>query len=113
MGHGLASWPVGDLVGDQAPPVALLADAPAGQPTVNDRVYLQACRVIAAGTMRLTGKQRGQIDEHRDRGIHTAERLLYGLPVVADRLELTHCSIIRSLGFHLCSSVLVGRLPCG
>ena len=84
VGHGLVSCPVGDLVGDQAPPVALLADAPARQPTVDDRVHLQSGRVVAAGTMWLTGKQRGQIDEHREGRIHAAERLFYGLPVVAD-----------------------------
>jgi hypothetical protein len=96
VGHGLAAWAVRDLVGDQAPPEALLADALAGEPTVDDRVHLQSGRVVAAGVMRLARKQRGEVHEHRDRRIDAAKRLLDGLPVVADRLELTHCSIIRS-----------------
>jgi hypothetical protein len=96
VGHGLAAWTVRDLVGDQAPPEALLADAPAGEPTVDDRVHLQSGRVVSAGVMRLTRKQRGEVHEHRERWVDAAKRLLYGLPVVADRLELTHCSIIRS-----------------
>src|SRR5882757_6033799 len=49
VGHRLASWPVGDLVGDQAPPIALLADSPAGEPILDDRVHLQSGRVVAAG----------------------------------------------------------------
>src|SRR6185312_1457107 len=32
--HGLSLGPVGDRVGDQSPPVALLADTPAAQPAL-------------------------------------------------------------------------------
>src|SRR4051812_11034233 len=96
VGYRLASWPVGDVVGDQAPPIALLADAPAGEPALDNRVHLQASRVVAAGAMRLAREQRGEVHQHRDRRVDAAERLLDGLPVVADRLELTHRSIIRS-----------------
>ena len=96
MGHRLASCPIGDLVGDQSPPVALLADAPAGEPALDDRVHLQSDRVVTAGAMRLARKERGQVDQHRDGRVDAAKRLLNGLPVVADRLELAHCSIIRS-----------------
>jgi hypothetical protein len=46
--------------------------------------------------MRLARKQRSEVDQHRGRRVHAAERLLYGLPVVADRLKLTHHSIKRS-----------------
>jgi hypothetical protein len=46
--------------------------------------------------MRLAWKQRSEVDQHHDRRVHPAKGLLDGLPVVADRLQLTHCSIIRS-----------------
>ena len=76
--------------------MALLADAPAGQPAFDDRVHLQPGRVVAACAVRLARKQRGEVDEDRDRRLDGPERLLHGLTVVADGLELAHRSIIRS-----------------
>jgi hypothetical protein len=46
--------------------------------------------------MGLAREQGGQVDEDHDRRVDPAEGLLYGLPVVADGLQLAHYSIIRS-----------------
>ena len=112
MRHRFPPRAVGDLVGNKAPPITLLADAPTGEPALDDRVHLQAGGVVSTGAMRFAGKQHGQVDQHRDRWVHAAKGLLNGLPVVADRLQLTHFSIIRSIvterGFVL-SSRLVKR----
>ena len=59
-------------------------------------MHLQAGRVVTAPAMRLAWKQRGQVDEDDDRGVDPTEGLLHRLPVVADRLQLAHRSIIRT-----------------
>ena len=76
--------------------MALLADPPTSQPTLDDRMHLQPDRVVAAGAVRLAWKKRGEVDQDRDRRLDGSKRLLHGLTVVADGLELAHCSIIRS-----------------
>src|SRR4029077_901691 len=77
--HRLALRAVRDLVGDQTPPVALLADAPATQRPLDNLVHLQTVRVVAPVAVRLAGKEHGQIDEHRHRRTHHPERLPDGL----------------------------------
>src|ERR1700687_4026456 len=44
-------------------------------------------------------EESGQVDEDGDGRLDAAEGLPNGLPVIADRLQLTHCSIIRSDNF--------------
>ena len=90
MRDGFTAGAVGDLVGDQSPPVALLADAPAGQPTLDDRVHLQSGGVVATGPVGLAREERSEVDENGNRRIDPVEGLLDGLPVIADRLKLTH-----------------------
>jgi transposase-like protein len=94
--HRAAVGAVAHRVGDQAPPVALLAQTPAAQPPLDDLVHLQAGRVIAAAAVRLTRKQRGEVDEHRDGRLDRPERLWHGLAAVVDRLQISHSSIIRT-----------------
>ena len=96
MRDGFAPGAVGDLVGDQSPPVALLADAPAGQPALDDRVHLESGGVVATGPVGLPREERSEVDENGDRRVDRTEGLLDGLPVVADRLQLTHRSNIRT-----------------
>src|ERR1700758_4610082 len=107
MRHRTAVGAVADRISHQPPPVALLAQAPAAQPTLDNLVHLQPGRVIAAAAVRLTRKQRGQVDQHGDGRLDRTERLGHRLTAVADRLQITHCSIIRSIGLFGYSSMLV------
>jgi hypothetical protein len=59
-------------------------------------MHLQSAWVVAATAVRFAGEDGGQIDEHLDRRVHPPEGRLHGLPVVTDRLQLAHRSIIRS-----------------
>ena len=88
--------------------MALLADAPDGEPAFDDRMHLQARRVVTTAAVRLARKQRGEVDEDSHRRFDGPEGLLHGLTVVADGLEFAHCSIIRSNGL-LWSSMYIPR----
>ena len=59
-------------------------------------MHLQPGGVVAASAVRLARKQRGEVDEDRDRRLDRSKCLRHGLTVVADGLELAHYSIIRS-----------------
>ena len=54
---------VADRIGDESPPRSLLAHPPAAQPAFDDLVHLQTRGVVAPAPVRLTRKQRGQVDE--------------------------------------------------
>jgi hypothetical protein len=99
VGDGFALGPVGDRIGHQPPPIALLANAPAGQPALDDLVQLQAVGVIAPRAVRLAREEHGQVNQHGDRRTHNSKRVADRLPVVSDRREVAHQSIIRSNRF--------------
>jgi len=75
---------VDHVVADQPPPVALLGQAPAAQPAGDDPVHLQSVRVIAPDTVRLPGKEHGQVDEDRNGWAQRPQWRTDRLAVVAD-----------------------------
>src|ERR1700758_699105 len=96
--HGPALGAVCDGVGHQPPPVALLADAPAAQPPLDDLVQLQTVGLVPPRAVRFAREQHREVDQHGDRRTHHPERAADRLAVVADRREVAHLSIIRSNG---------------
>src|SRR6516164_5672348 len=88
---------VRDRVRHQPPPVALLADAPAAQPSLDDLVQLQAVGLIPPRAVRFAWEEHRQVDQDRDRRAHQPERAADRLAVVSDRREVAHLSIIRSI----------------
>src|ERR1700757_3831621 len=87
---------VHDRVRHQPPPVALLADAPAAQPALDDLVQLQTVGLIPPRAVRFARKEHRQVNQHRDRRTAHPKRAPHGLAVVSDRGEVAHLSIIRS-----------------
>src|SRR6202000_4446 len=89
---------VGDGVGHQPPPVALLADAPAAQPSLDDLVQLQTVRLIATGTVWLAREEDREVDQHRDRRTHHPKWAADGLAVVFGRRHPAPFSFYTSNG---------------
>src|SRR6185312_7262380 len=88
--HGFALGSVGDGIGHQAPPVALLAQGPAAQAPLDDLVQLQTVGLVAPRAVRLTREQHRQVNQHRDRRANHAKRAADRLAVVPDRRERSH-----------------------
>ena len=98
MGHGLFVGAVADGVGDEAPPLALFAQRPAGELAFDNLAHLDAQRVVAACEVWFAGEQSGQIYQDRRGWPQDAERVTDGLSAVADGLHVAHVSIICSNG---------------
>lgn len=96
VGHCLFLRAKADGVGDEAPPLALFAQRPAGQLAFDNLVHLDAGGMVAAGEVWLAGEQGDQIDQDGRGWPYDTERVTDGLTAVADRLHLTHVSIICS-----------------
>jgi hypothetical protein len=95
--HRVLLGPVLDPIGHQSPPPTLLAQGPACQLPLNDRIHLQTHRVVFAIAVGFARKQGDEVDEdgavRMDATKHGAKRL----PAVPDLLH-RHGSIICSKG---------------
>ncbi len=96
MPHRPSLSPELDGVGAKAPPHAVCAHAPAGEPPLYSGAHLQPVRVVPAVIVRLAREQHTEVNYYRLRRIDRAEHLARRTPGVGDCRQV-HRSIIRSM----------------